>query len=189
MALDPDRPEILGGRCRPSSMAMLGSLADSGLDLVASLVVLLGVRIAAVPADHDHRFGHGKAEALAALVQVILITLSAVFIGFRAVQRLMAAPQTGRCRARHRRVARRDGADFRADQLSAARRPPHRLARDRYRPAALCVRPDAQWLGDRRARARPVRGTCAAPMRSSDCSSPCGCCGARGARRATRSTS
>ena len=55
-----------------SSMAMLGSLADSGLDLVASLVVLAGVRVAAQPADHEHRFGHGKAEALASLVQVIL---------------------------------------------------------------------------------------------------------------------
>ena len=77
-----------------SSMAMLGSLADSGLDLVASLVVLLGVRIAAAPADTEHRFGHGKAEALAALVQVILITLSAIFIGFRAVQRLVAGAQT-----------------------------------------------------------------------------------------------
>jgi ferrous-iron efflux pump FieF len=77
-----------------SSMAMLGSLADSGLDLVASLVVLLGVRIAAVPADYDHRFGHGKAEALAALAQVILISLSAVFIGFRAVQRLLSGAQT-----------------------------------------------------------------------------------------------
>ncbi len=76
------------------STAMLGSLADSGLDLIASLVVLLGVRIAAVPADHDHRFGHGKAEALAALVQVILITISAIFIGFRAVQRLLAGAQT-----------------------------------------------------------------------------------------------
>src|SRR6266404_9823582 len=53
-----------------SSMAMLGSLADSVLDLVASMVVLLGVRIAAQPADYDHRFGHGKAEALASLVQV-----------------------------------------------------------------------------------------------------------------------
>ncbi len=47
-----------------SSMAMLGSLADSTLDLVASLVVLLGVRVAAQPADREHRFGHGKAEAL-----------------------------------------------------------------------------------------------------------------------------
>src|SRR5262249_2285479 len=77
-----------------SSMAMLGSLADSGLDLVASLIVLLGVRIAAQPADTDHRFGHGKAEALAALVQVILITLSAIFIGFRAVQRLLSGAET-----------------------------------------------------------------------------------------------
>jgi ferrous-iron efflux pump FieF len=79
---------------RTDSTAMLGSLADSGLDLVASLIVLLGVRIAAQPADYDHRFGHGKAEALAALVQVILISLSAVFIGFRAVQRLLSGAQT-----------------------------------------------------------------------------------------------
>ena len=78
-----------------SSMAMLGSLADSGLDLIASLVVLLGVRIAAQPADFDHRFGHGKAEALASLIQVILITISALFIGFRAIQRLLAGAETG----------------------------------------------------------------------------------------------
>ncbi len=77
-----------------SSMAMLGSLADSGLDLLASLVVLAGVRIAAVPADTDHRFGHGKAEALAALAQVVLITLSALFIGYRSVERLMHGAQT-----------------------------------------------------------------------------------------------
>ena len=77
-----------------SSTAMLGSLADSGLDLVASLIVLLGVRIAAVPADHDHRFGHGKAEALASLVQLILIILSAIFIAFRAVERLLSGART-----------------------------------------------------------------------------------------------
>ena len=77
-----------------SSTAMLGSLADSGLDLVASLVVLAGVRVAAQPADHDHRFGHGKAEALASLIQVILITLSALFIAVRAVQRLLAGART-----------------------------------------------------------------------------------------------
>ena len=77
-----------------SSMAMLGSLADSGLDLVASLIVLLGVRVAAQPADTDHRFGHGKAEALASLVQVILITLSALFIGYRAMERLLSGAST-----------------------------------------------------------------------------------------------
>jgi ferrous-iron efflux pump FieF len=67
------------------SVAMLGSLADTGLDLLASLVTLYGVRIAALPADYDHRFGHGKAEALAALFQVALITASAAAIGWRAV--------------------------------------------------------------------------------------------------------
>ena len=77
-----------------SSMAMLGSLADSGLDFIASLVVLFGVRIAAMPADTDHRFGHGKAEALAAMVQVILITISALFIGVRSVQRLLRGAET-----------------------------------------------------------------------------------------------
>ena len=77
-----------------SSMAMLGSLADSGLDLIASLVVLLGVRVAAQPADREHRFGHGKAEALASLVQVILISISAIFIAFRAIERLIGGAQT-----------------------------------------------------------------------------------------------
>ena len=77
------------------SMAMLGSLADTGLDLIASLVTLAGVRIAAVPADHDHRFGHGKAEALVALVQIVLITVSAGWIGYRSVQRLIEGSATG----------------------------------------------------------------------------------------------
>ena len=67
------------------SVAMLGSLADTGLDLLASLVTLYGVRVAAQPADNDHRFGHGKAEALAALVQVMLISASAVAIAWRAI--------------------------------------------------------------------------------------------------------
>ena len=70
------------------SVAMLGSLADTGLDLLASLVTLYGVRLAATPADHDHRFGHGKAEALAALFQVMLITASAAGIAWRAIMAL-----------------------------------------------------------------------------------------------------
>lgn len=76
------------------SVAMLGSLADTALDLLASLVTLYGVKLAAEPADHDHRFGHGKAEALAALFQVVLITVSAIGIAWRAVERL-SNPQQG----------------------------------------------------------------------------------------------
>lgn len=77
------------------SVAMLGSLADTGLDLLASLVTLYGVKLAAEPADHDHRFGHGKAEALAALFQVGLITASAVGIAWRAIMALGSDVPTG----------------------------------------------------------------------------------------------
>jgi ferrous-iron efflux pump FieF len=76
------------------SVAMLGSLADTSLDVVASLVTLFGVRIAAMPADADHRFGHGKAESLAALVQVGIIGVSALGIGWRAIDRLVHGETT-----------------------------------------------------------------------------------------------
>ena len=78
------------------SVAMLGSLADTALDFIASLVTLLGVRVAAAPADHDHRFGHGKAESLAALVQVGIIAVSAIGIAWRAVERLINGAETAR---------------------------------------------------------------------------------------------
>ena len=48
-----------------------------------------------MPADRDHRFGHGKAEALAALAQVVLITVSALAIAWRAVDRLPSGARTG----------------------------------------------------------------------------------------------
>ena len=75
---------------KTGSVAVLASLADSVLDLVASLVTLAGVHWAAQPADREHRFGHGKAEALAALFQVAVIAVSASAILWRAVERLIA---------------------------------------------------------------------------------------------------
>ncbi|MBN8483678.1 MAG: cation diffusion facilitator family transporter [Sphingomonadales bacterium] len=72
------------------STAMLGSLADTALDLIASLATLIGVWVAAQPADEKHRFGHGKAEALAAMFQVVLISISAIGIAFRAVDQWLA---------------------------------------------------------------------------------------------------
>lgn len=79
---------------RTGSTAMLGSLADTALDVIASLTTLVGVRIAARPADQDHRFGHGKAEALVALAQVALIGGSAIGIAWRAGDRLVNGSQT-----------------------------------------------------------------------------------------------
>jgi ferrous-iron efflux pump FieF len=77
-----------------ASVAMLGSLADTALDVLASLITLYGVRLAATPADEGHRFGHGKAEALAALAQVAIITVSAFGIGWRAIERLIDGETT-----------------------------------------------------------------------------------------------
>ena len=79
---------------KTGSTAMLGSLADSALDLIASIATLAGVWIASMPADEDHRFGHGKAEALAAIFQVMLIALSAFGIAVRAITQLVEGGQT-----------------------------------------------------------------------------------------------
>jgi cation diffusion facilitator family transporter len=70
------------------SVAVLASLADSGLDLVASLFTLFAVRYAAAPPDADHRFGHGKAEAFASLMQSGLVFASAAVVAREAAPRL-----------------------------------------------------------------------------------------------------
>ncbi len=66
------------------STALLASLADSTLDLLASLVTFGAVRYAAAPPDAEHRFGHGKAEAFASLVQAGLVFASAALIAREA---------------------------------------------------------------------------------------------------------
>ena len=76
------------------STAMLGSLADTALDLISSLATLVGVWVAGQPADRQHRFGHGKAEALSAMFQVVLISISALALGIHAVQQIMAHERT-----------------------------------------------------------------------------------------------
>lgn len=71
------------------SVAVLGSLADSFLDVLASGIAFIGVRMAAQPPDNNHRFGHHKAEAISSLVQLVLITGSAVFVLVESVRRLI----------------------------------------------------------------------------------------------------
>ncbi len=71
------------------SIALLSSLIDSLLDVLASTVTMLAVRHSLVPADREHRFGHGKAEALAGLAQSAFIVGSAVLLMFEAFARLL----------------------------------------------------------------------------------------------------
>ena len=71
------------------SAAMLGSLTDSLLDITASMMSFLVLSYALRPADDDHRFGHGKAEALAGLGQAAFISGSACFLVFHGIERLI----------------------------------------------------------------------------------------------------
>ncbi len=70
------------------SVSILTTLVDSLLDAGASLLNLLAISHALTPADNEHRFGHGKAEGLAALAQSAFITGSAIFLILEASQRL-----------------------------------------------------------------------------------------------------
>jgi len=69
------------------SVSMLSTLLDSVLDVAASLVNLFAVRHALTPADREHRFGHGKAEPLAALGQSAFVAGSAVLLIVEVVRR------------------------------------------------------------------------------------------------------
>ena len=71
------------------SVSLLSSLIDSSLDLLASAITWFAVRHATDPADHEHRFGHGKAEALSALAQAGFILASTVALIFAAGERLL----------------------------------------------------------------------------------------------------
>jgi cation diffusion facilitator family transporter len=71
------------------SVSLLAGLTDSLLDGAASLLNLIAVHYALRPADEDHRYGHGKAEALAGLGQALFIGASAVLVGSHGVERLL----------------------------------------------------------------------------------------------------
>ena len=75
------------------SVAMMSSLADSALDLFASVINLLAINQSLVPADREHRFGHGKAEPLAGLAQGAFIAGSATFLVIESVGRIAAPRQ------------------------------------------------------------------------------------------------
>mgnify|MGYP005834411803 CR=1 FL=1 len=73
------------------SLALLSEAAHSGLDLFASLITALSVRVADRPADPTHHYGHGKVESLSALFEALLLLSTCVWITWHAVTRLYVA--------------------------------------------------------------------------------------------------
>jgi len=72
------------------SVSLLASLLDSTMDAAASIFNLIAIRYALQPADEEHRFGHGKAESIAGLIQSAFIAGSAAFLWLHAIDRLLA---------------------------------------------------------------------------------------------------
>lgn len=71
------------------SLSVVASLVDSVMDLLASTVNLFAVRLAGEPADDDHRYGHGKAEGLAGIVQAVVVGFSGGFLLIEGLRRLV----------------------------------------------------------------------------------------------------
>lgn len=77
------------GYLATGSISLLSSLVDSASDVVASLITYIGVRTALRPADEGHRYGHGKAEAMAALSTAAFVVGSATFMLIEAIGRMI----------------------------------------------------------------------------------------------------
>lgn len=112
------------------SVSILGSLIDSLMDAFASAVNFVAVRHALTPADSDHRFGHGKAEALAGLAQFALMSGTAIFLLFKSIGRLINPVELEKNDDRHRRYCRCDDCDTWVGRLSAIRSEANQLACD-----------------------------------------------------------
>ena len=71
------------------SVALLTSAVDAVVDVGASLVTYFGVRYADRPPDREHRFGHGKGEAIAAFTQAMFLAGAALVLAFQSIERLI----------------------------------------------------------------------------------------------------
>lgn len=74
--------------------ALVADGAESTLDIVSSLLVWAGFRVAALPPDEDHPYGHGKAEPLAALGVAVFVFLMAGWVAFHAIHEIIT-PHVG----------------------------------------------------------------------------------------------
>lgn len=72
-----------------NSLSVFASAVDSTTDIFASAVNLVAVRAASMPADHEHVYGHGKAEGLAGLFQALVIGASGSYLAYESTHRLV----------------------------------------------------------------------------------------------------
>ena len=86
------------GALYTGSLAVLSSMIDSLADIFASSVTFIAVKISSQPADSNHRYGHGKAEAISALIQSAFVAGSGIFVMYDGISRFITpvkVEQTG----------------------------------------------------------------------------------------------
>ncbi|MEM3341179.1 MAG: cation-efflux pump [Thermoplasmata archaeon] len=72
-----------------NSLGILSEAIHSGLDLVAAGITFWAVKVSAKPADRDHLYGHAKFESLSALIETLLLIITAIWIIVEALKRLL----------------------------------------------------------------------------------------------------
>ncbi|MCT1577971.1 cation diffusion facilitator family transporter [Oceanobacillus kimchii] len=71
------------------SVAVISEAIHSSLDLLASLIAFISVRISGKPADKDHPFGHGKVENISGTIETLLIFVAGIWIIYECVHKLL----------------------------------------------------------------------------------------------------
>ncbi len=71
------------------SVGLLSDAAESLVNLVAAIALIVAIGVAAVPADYRHPYGHAKAEYISSVLEAALIIVAAAFIGVSAIGRLL----------------------------------------------------------------------------------------------------
>jgi cation diffusion facilitator family transporter len=71
-----------------NSYALIADSIESGSDVLASVVLLFGLRFVAKPPDSNHPYGHGRLEPLLTFIVVIFLLLSASFIAYKSVEHI-----------------------------------------------------------------------------------------------------
>ncbi len=78
--------KLIGGIVS-GSFALIADAVNSIGDVVSTVVVLIGLRIAQWPPDEEHPYGHTRAEGIAASNVALLVIISALFIAWESIQR------------------------------------------------------------------------------------------------------
>jgi cation diffusion facilitator family transporter len=73
------------------SLGILSEALHSGLDLIAAAITLIAVRVADIPADKEHNYGHGKVENLSAMIETFLLVITCFWIIYEAINRLISS--------------------------------------------------------------------------------------------------